>query len=170
MKVTQNTPEILVLRFTRWEGPVFWAFMSLLSLYTIGLVATNPGLSTKGLLIGLGMTVAWMIPLALFLAERSMLVLDAAKGEARLSHQNIRRFQHQTWPLNEVQSTRITRRYSRARKPANKDPKRIISLYVRKGMDEGRHKITLRPVRAAEALEASATISDWMKEWRKRQK
>ena len=168
MKVTKNTPDLLILEFIRWEGPAFWSFTSLWCLGVIGLVAHNPGLTLTALLISLALTVGWMIPLALFLAERSMLILDAKTGEARLSHRNIRRLHQQSWPLSEVQSTRITRRYY-AKGPATKDRKRLITLYVRTGMDEGRHAIANRPVRAAEALETSALISQWMKNWRKQQ-
>ena len=169
MKVTQNSPDLLILQFTRWKGPVLWGFCSLWCLGVIGLVADNPGLSPAALLLSLALTVGWMIPLALFLAERSMLVLNATTGEARLSHRNIRRLHQQTWPLEEIQSTRITRRYY-AKGPADKDGKRLITLYVRTGMDEGRHPIANRPVPANEALEASALISQWMKDWRTRQK
>ena len=168
MKVTHNTPDLLVLRFTRWEGPLIWAFWSLWCLGVIGLIAAGPGLSGIALFLSLLLTVGWMAPLAIYRAERSMLTLNATSGMADLSHRTIRGLEHMRWPLDEVQSTRVTRR-TYIRKPADKDPKRFISLYVREGMDEGRHKIAIRPVRAAEALDASALISDWMKDWRKRQ-
>ena len=168
MNITQNTPDLLVLRFTRWKGPLFWGAISLIALAVGGLMASDTDIGLKPLLIWLGLTITWMIPLALFLAERSMLTLNAATGDAQLSHRTIRGYHRQSWPLAEVQSTRITRR-EYANGPATKDPKRLISLYVREGMDEGRHKIAVRPVPATEALEASATISNWMKQWRERQ-
>jgi len=154
MNITQNTPDLLVLRFTRWKGPLFWGAISLIALAVGGLMASDTDIGLKPLLIWLGLTITWMIPLALFLAERSMLTLNAATGDAQLSHRTIRGYHRQSWPLAEVQSTRITRR-EYANGPATKDPKR--------------HKIAVRPVPATEALEASATISNWMKQWRERQ-
>ena len=65
------------------------------------------------------------------------------------------------WPLDEVQSTRVMR-YSR-NGPADQDPNRVIALYVRDGMDEGRNNIAKHTVPAGDALAASAKVSDWMK-------
>lgn len=53
-------------------------------------------------------------------------------------------------------------RYSR-NGPADQYPNRMIALYVRDGMDEGRHNIAKHTVPAGDALAASAKVSDWMK-------
>ena len=95
-----------------------------------------------------------------------MLILDATTGTADLRHRDIWGLHTHTWPLSEVQSTRVTR-YSKDG-PADKDPARLITLYVREGMDEGRHLLAKNTVPAADALEVSAKVSDWMKDWRAR--
>lgn len=161
MKVTQNTPEVLVLRFTRWGGPLGWSLAVLWCLWVGALIGRVSG---AYLVVWLALTVSWMIPLAIGLAERSMLVLNATTGRAELSRRNWRGLSRLHWPLDEVQSTRIKRR--RTRGPARNDPKREITLLVRSGMDEGHHKLAHFQVRADEALAASAKVSAWMKQWR----
>ena len=109
----------------------------------------------------LAATAGISIPYALFRVEKSMLVLNAATGEAELRHRDIWGMHRHAWRLDEVQPTRVMR-YSR-NGPADQDPNRMIALYVRDGMDEGRHNIAKHTVPAGDALAASAKVSDWMK-------
>ena len=167
MKVTTHTPDLLVLRFTRWKGPLFYAIFSLLFLAAAAALVYVDEVPMWVLMAWLLATAAWSVPLALFRVEKSMLVLNAAKGEAELHHRDIFGLHRHVWPLAEVQSTRVTRAYG-ADGPATQDPKRNITLFVREGMDEGRHKLAKYAIKAEDALHVSAQVSDWMKDWRRR--
>ncbi|MEL6960826.1 MAG: hypothetical protein AAGL89_17950 [Pseudomonadota bacterium] len=164
MQITQNSPDLLVLRFTRWKAPLGYALATVGALLIGVRIAYDPDLSFGILLFWLLLTVSWLMPMALLLAERSMLVLDGRSDQAILTHRTITGLHRQAWPLDEVQSTRVTR--FRPHGPAAKDPKRMIALLVREGMDKGRHKLANHPVAAKDALAASALISEWMKAWR----
>ena len=169
MKVTADTADLLVLRFTRWKAPLAYAVFALIFLGVAALLVSVANVPTWVLLVWLAASVAPALAMALFRAEKSMLVLNAQTGEAELRHRDIRGLHRHVWPLEEVQSTRITRPYHYGpKRPAIEDPHRIITLFVREGMDEGRHKLTNHPVPADDALSASGTVSDWMKEWRRR--
>lgn len=167
MKITADTPDLLVTKFAHWKGSVFWGLLSLLCLWIGTFIVDDPKKSIGILLLWLGLTVLWMLPLALLLAERAMLVLNATTGEADLRTRNMFGLHRHTWPLGEVQSTRVTRVHSRG--PAAEDKQRRLTLYVREGMDEGRHAIMGGALPAQDALTASARVSDWMRDWRKRQ-
>lgn len=165
MNITTDTPDLLILRFTRWKGPLAWTLATFGGLWVGVVIAADPDLSLGVLLLWLLLSVAWTLPIALFRMEKSMLVLNRATGMAELRHRDIRGLHRHTWPLSEVQSTRITRRHSNG--SAIDDLKRHITLYVREGMDEGRHKLTNYAVPAEHALAASSRVSDWMKDWRR---
>lgn len=166
MKVTANTPNLLVIRFTRWKAPLVYSLLTVGGL-VLGLqVALNPEGHIGWLILVLLLTVAWTLPMALMKMEKSMLVLNGETGQAELRHRTASGLHRHTWPLQEVQSTRVTR--DRRHGPAAQDPKRIITLYVREGMDEGRHKLANFPVAAQDALSVSAQVSDWMADWRSR--
>lgn len=166
MKITTDTPDLLVLRFTRWKGPLIYAVLTLFYLALAALLVSVANVSMWVLLVWLLATVTWSLPFALFRVEKSMLVLNALSGEAELRHRDIRGLHRHTWPLAEVQSTRVTRH--RPKGAATDDPTRMITLFVREGMDEGRHKLANYTVNATDALEASASVSNWMKDWRAR--
>lgn len=169
MQITTDSPELLVLRFTRWKAPLAYAILTLIYLAAAALLVRFADVPTWALLAWLAATVSWSLPLALFRVEKSMLVLNATSGEAELRRRDIRGLHVHHWPLDEVQSTRITRGNLRGskRRPASDDPRRVITLFVREGMDEGRHRLTHYPVNADDALAASARVSDWMKDWRR---
>lgn len=167
MKVTRNTPELLILRFTRWKASAVFTLLSFLGLWVGYRIITLPDGTIGWLLLWLFLTVFWTVLFALLFVERSRLVLNAQTGTARLSHRTAFGLHQHIWPLEEVQSTRVTRHH-RATGPASEDPKRTITLYVRHGMDEGRHRLTAYSVPADDALAASAAVSDWMQDWRKR--
>ncbi|MBU2994287.1 hypothetical protein Q4555_07070 [Octadecabacter sp. 1_MG-2023] len=166
MKVTTDTPDLLVVRFTRWKRPLCLSIATLFFswLALLGLRVPDGGWFIFLLVVCL--SVVWTLRAALLSAEKSMLVLNAATGEAELRHRTISGFHRHHWPLGEVQSTRVTR--DRRHGPAIEDPTRVITLFVKEGMDEGRHKLTRLPVRAGDALHVSNRVSDWMKEWRSR--
>lgn len=164
MKITTDTPNLLVLRFTRWKSPLLYAWLSFCSIWVAVRIIVDTNMGFGALLVWLLLTLTWMAPMMLFRAERSMLVLDATTGEAELRHRDIKGLHRHTWPLGEVQSTRVTRR--NRHRPAIDGPKRTLTLYVRDGMDEGRHKLTNHSIPADDALAASARVSDWMKDWR----
>ena len=166
MKVTHDSDDLLVVRFTRWKGPLIYAILTLVYLGAAAALVRVADVPMWVLLAWLAATVAWSLPLALFRVEKSMLILNATSGEAELRHRDIWGPHTHRWPLSEVQSTRVTR-YSKAG-PAIEDPKRIITLFVRDGMDEGRHKLAKYTVPASDALAVSAKVSDWMKDWRSR--
>ncbi len=165
MNITTDTPDLLILRFTRWKSPLAYAMFSLVFLAAAALLVSVASVPMWVLLAWLAASVAPALSMALFRVEKSMLVLNARTGEAELRHRDIRGLHLHRWPLSEVQSTRVTRYYNHG--PAAKDPKRIITLYVRKGMDEGRHKLTNYTIPTDDALTASARVSDWMKDWRR---
>ncbi|MGJ8611829.1 MAG: hypothetical protein ACSHWY_12080 [Octadecabacter sp.] len=167
MDVTTDTADLLVLRFTRWKSPLIYSALSFGALGVAALMVRSQAIPFAILIIWLLVTVAWMVPMALFRMEKSMLVLNAATGQAELRHRTLRGMHRHTWPLREVQSTRVTR--YRPHGPAHKDPKRLITLYVREGMDEGRHNLANYTVPADDALTASARVSDWMRDWRQTQ-
>ena len=164
MKVVQNTPDLLVLRFTRWKGPAAWAALSLLFLGAAAALVWVADVPFWTLVVWLSATAFWTIPMVFFRAERMMLVLATRSGSAELHRRDITGLHRQVWPLDEVQSTRVTRRY-RATGPAAQDAKHNIALFVRDGMDEGRHPMTKFAISAPEALAISAQVSDWMKAW-----
>jgi hypothetical protein len=166
MKISHDTPDMLILRFTRWKGPLAYSILSIVYLGAAALLVYYADVPMWVLIAWLLATAAWSVPKALFRAEKSMLILDANTGEAELRHRDITGLHLHRWPLDEVQSTRVTR-YSK-NGPADKDPKRLITLFVRTGMDEGRHKLTKYQVPAQDALGASARVSSWMQDWRKR--
>lgn len=166
MKIACDTPDLLVLQFTRWKGPLFFA---VLSLFWLGAAAALVAVATVPfwmLLAWLCATVAFSVPTAVLRAEKSMLVLNAATGEAELRRRDVFGLHRHYWPLDEVQSTRVTRH--RRNGPADQDPHRILTLYVKHGMDEGLHSFTKYPIPSADALAASARVSEWMQAWRKR--
>ena len=165
MRITTDTSDLLVLRFTRWKEPLIYAALTLGALWVAAMMVRSEAIPFIILLIWLSVTVAWMLPVALFRVEKSMLVLNATTGKAELRHRTIHGLHRHTWPLSEVQSTRVTRYYPEG--PAHKDPKRLITLYVRTGMDEGRHNLANYTVLADDALTASARVSDWMQDWRR---
>jgi hypothetical protein len=141
MKFVQNTPDFLVLRFTRWKGPAAWAALSLLYLGAAAALVWVADVQFWTLLVWLSATAFWTIPMALFRVERMKLVLNARSRSAELHRRDITGLHRQVWPLDEVQSTRVNRSY-RATGPAAQDAKRNIALFVRNGMAEGRHPMT----------------------------
>lgn len=166
MKITTDMPDILVLRFTRWIGPLFWAVLTLFWLSCAALLVRFADVPMWMLFAWLAATVAWSLPMALLRVEKSMLILKSMTGEAELRHRTVFGMHQHRWPLHEVQSTRVTR--YRNDGPATKDPQRMMTLCVRTGMDEGRHKLTNHTMPADDVLAASARVSDWMKDWRQR--
>ncbi|MCF2871049.1 hypothetical protein L0664_08220 [Octadecabacter sp. G9-8] len=165
MKITHDTSDLLVLRFTRWKEPLFYAVFSLVFLGAAAALVYVVDVPIWMLIAWLGASAAWSVPMALLRVEKSMLVLNATTRQAELRHRDIWGLHRHVWPLDEVQSTRITRAYG-SKGPATTDPKREITLYVREGMDEGRHKLAKRAMNARDALAASARVSDWMRDWR----
>ncbi|AKS47292.1 hypothetical protein SAMN05444287_3068 [Octadecabacter temperatus] len=164
MRITTDTPDLLILRFTRWKASLFFTVLTGLGLWGGVKLAYNPDAGLFALLLWLFLTVLWTTLFALTFMERSMLVLNAQTGEADFRHATAIGLHRHKWPLSEVQSTRVTRR--RTDGPAIDDPKRLMTLYVREGMDEGRHKLTNGAMPAEDVLAASARVSDWMKDWR----
>ena len=167
MRIETNTPDLLVLRFVRWKASLIFTILTLLSLWIGARIISLPDGTIGWLLLWLFLTTLWTTLFALLFAEKSMLVLNAETNEAALSHRTIAGLHQHRWPLSEVQSTRVTRHHA-ASGPAINDPKRIITLYVRDGMDEGRHKLHAHTIKADDALAASAAVSDWMRDWRRR--
>ena len=167
MKIAENTPNLLILRVTRWKASLIFTLLTLGSLWVGRRIIYLPDGTIGWLLLWLFLTTLWTTLFALLFVEKSRLVLNAATGEASLSHRTAFGLHQQSWPLGEVQSTRVTRHHYRSG-PAEDYPKRIITLYVREGMDEGRHKLTAHTIKADDALAASAAVSDWMQAWRKR--
>ena len=167
MRVTQNTPDLLVLRFTRWKATAVLTVLTFLGLWGGWRIVHLPEGTFGWLVLWLFLTVFWTVLFALLFMERSMLVLNGVERTASLSHRTAFGLHRQHWPLDEVQSTRVTRH--RPDGPADKDPKRVITLYVREGMDEGRHRLTNHTIDADAALAASAVVSDWMQAWRARE-
>ena len=166
MKITTDTSDLLILRFTRWKSPLIYALVTVLGVWVSVKVFQLPGGNIGWFLTVFLLSSAWTLPMALLRAERSMLVLNAMSGEAELHHRTVSGLHRHHWPLEEVQSTRITR--FRPEGAADDDPKRMITLFVREGMDEGRHKLTNHSISAKDALDASARVSTWMKDWRAR--
>lgn len=166
MKITTDTPDLLILRFTRWKASAFFTVLTGLGLWAGVGIIQHPDGTIGWLLLWLLLTVLWTVLFALLFMERSMLVLNAATREADFRHRTIAGFHRHRWPLDEVQSTRVTR--FRNEGPASEDPKRYLTLYVREGMDEGRHKLTAHTMPADDVLAASARVSEWMQDWRAR--
>lgn len=167
MKIAHHAPDLLVLRFTRWKSPLVWAALTLVWLAAAAALVAVAQVPMWVLMAWLLTTALPSALLALSRVEKSMLVLDATAGQATLTHRTIKGLHQNVWPLDEVQSTRVTRD-NRAKGTAAEDPKRYITLYVREGMDGGRHKLAQHTIGAREALDASAVVSDWMRDWRKR--
>ncbi|SLN55648.1 hypothetical protein [Pseudooctadecabacter jejudonensis] len=164
MRVVHNTPDRLVINGLRWKRALVFALLTLGALWVGWHITTLPDGTIGWLLLWLLLTVSWLLPLALFAAERSQLVLDAPSNTATLVHRSVMGLHRNTWPLAEVQSTRVLRH--RPRGPADEDPKRHITLYVRQGMDKGRHRLSNHLMPTQDAIAVSTTVSDWMRNWR----
>ena len=65
MKITTDTPELLVLRNTRWKSPLVYGLLTLGGLWLGVQVILHPQGSIGWLLLVLLLTVAWTLPMAL---------------------------------------------------------------------------------------------------------
>lgn len=167
MKITRDTPDQLILEHRNWRGPVGWAALALGVLLIAALArGTGAGIA-RVILVGCGVVIPAAI--ALLKAERSMLILDGPNRTAELRHRTLRGLHCQQFRLDNVQGTRIASERRHKSRPAAQDPTRKLTLFVKAGMDEGRHPLALSHIPAQEALDASAQVNRWMQRLRRQE-
>lgn len=163
MRIDRDRPEQMIVSHVAWLGAVLWGCFGMIWVLVAALaVVDRLGIWPVAILAGPGVL---CLIIALRRAERSLLVLDRTAGTAHLSRADFRGRRQMHWPLAEVHGTRI-RAENRWGVPAARDKTRWLDLYVPRGMDEGRHPLTLRQLPAEEAKEVSRRVNAWMKEVR----
>lgn len=163
MRIERNTADQLILSYVHWRAALVWGAVALCGLITAGIAgqAGRPGVMLWVALI-LAVVPGWV---ALTRAERGQLILDRASGRAELRQRTIKGLHRHRFDLANVQGTRVKRdtSYRNRQRSAKDDPKRILTLYVREGMDEGRYPLSKAQMDAETALETSQIVNDWMK-------
>lgn len=163
MKIDRHTSDQLILSYVHWRASLIWGALAVLGLIAAGLAgqAGRPGaMLWVALVFALGP--GWI---ALTRAERGQLIFDRVAGFAELRQRTIKGPHRHRFDLANVQGTRVKRdtSYRNRQRSAEDDPKRILTLYVREGMDEGRYPLSKAQMDAEAALETSRIVNDWMK-------